>query len=241
MFIINNYQSVKLFKSQALNLILEDSYILGVLGPNNSGKTHFIESIILRERKSTGSISLNGEENFRKELSYIPSEFPYEKHLKIKQIEKFMSLVNDNFSKDTFRNYLDRYELSINETVKKLSLGQKQRLMIALSLSSKAKLIIMDEPTEGLDPFILDEIIDDLREYVILNNANCIVITHQTTAYEDFFDHILYMEDSEYVLNLDYPDFIRQSNNYLDTKLDKISLHDFVSQRQKEQKHDPNS
>lgn len=237
MLSIKEFQTKDLFKNRSLTLDLEPGYILGVIGPNGSGKSQFLENITLKPLKYQGSIKLNGNPNYRKEMSYIPEKFPYLPHMKIKEISKLISLAQTSFCMDTFNSLLNRYELDRKLKIKKLSLGQKQRLMIAISLASKAKLIVMDEPTEGIDPFSLELIMDDLREYVIVNDANLVIVTHQIKIYEAFFDHILYMEDHEILLNETYPDFITSAKKYMDADIEIVKISDFVAQRQKGAEH----
>lgn len=231
---INNFRTPQLFNNHPLNLKLDSSHILGILGANGAGKTDFIKSLILPPHHSTGSISLNGSAYFKNEIAYIPSDDPYGSNISIKEAETYNRLRYKKFSTEAFRRYLDRYELDLKMKISKLSLGQKQRLLISLALSSNAALIIMDEPTQGLDPFILREIMDDLRAYVILNEANCIIVTHQTKIYQDFFDHLIYIENHEILFNKSFPDFLGCANSLLNTALDTVNLDDFVKQRQKE-------
>lgn len=243
---IKDYQDKGLFENKALNLELESGYILGVVGANGSGKTQFLEGIRFNPPFSSGEITLDGVKNLREVSTDIPSVFPFdssdklELRYKISQIETLLSLAKPEFSKERFRSYLERYELNRNTSIKKLSLGQRQRLMIAIAFASQSKLIVMDEPTEGIDPFILDEILEDLRAYVINHDAYCIIATHQTKSYDQFFDQILYIEDHEILFNLTYPDFLEEANNYLDEKIENMDLYQFSYQRQKEKMYDSN-
>lgn len=243
---IKKYQDKGLFEKKALNLELESGYILGVVGANGSGKTQFLQSIRFQPLTSSGEIVLDEAKNIRTVSTDIPATFPFEPtdklefRYKISQIETLLSLAKPEFSKAIFRSYLERYDLKRNTSIKKLSLGQRQRLMIAISFASQSKLIVMDEPTEGIDPFILDEILDDLRAYVIQNDAYCIIATHQTKSYDQFFDHVLYLEDHEILFNLSYPDFLEEANNFLNEKIENMDLYQFSYQRQKEKMYDSN-
>ena len=133
-----------------------------------------------------------------------------------------------------FDEYLNRYELKEEMKVKKMSLGQRQKLMMALAMSYGAKLLILDEPSEGIDPFLRTEIINDLRQYIYDNNANLIIATHELEAYESLLDHIIYLENGEAIINCDIINFPIKAMEILKLEDELLSIKDFSLLRQRE-------
>lgn len=145
---------------EALNLKVPESSIYGFLGPNGSGKTTTIRLILGLLKKQAGDIQLFGEEfseNRLKSLSKIgalienPSLYG---HLTAKENLKIIANYRGNVSKERIDEVLDIVNLSYaqNKKVKAFSLGMKQRLGIAITLLDQPDLLILDEPTNGLDP-----------------------------------------------------------------------------------------
>ena len=106
--------------------------------------------------------------------------------------------------------------------------------MMALAMSYGAKLLILDEPSEGIDPFLRAEIINDLRQYIYDNNANLIIATHELEAYESLLDHIIYLEKGEAIINCDIINFPSKAREMLKLENDLLSIKDFSLARQRE-------
>lgn len=223
------------FNLEPLSFELESAYVLGILGENGAGKSTLIKLVAHELAMQDGSITLNGKKDYRSEMAYVPSYIPFNLNYKIKELEKMMSLFYQDWDFDAFNLYCEKYELDKNIKLSKLSLGMKQRLTIALALSHKAKLVILDEATEGIDPFIREEIINDLREYLYRYKACIIVASHNLKQYENLIDHLLYLENGRVLVNDDILSFKENAHKYLKEPLESVSLTDFSLARQKEQ------
>ena len=180
------------FSLENINLEIPSSYVLAVLGANGAGKSTLIKLITHALEKQDGEILLNGEKDYRHTMSYAPSYFPFNENYKIKELNKMMSLFYKEWDQKAFSHYCDKYSINVKEKINKLSFGMKQRLLIAVSLSHKAKLVVLDEASEGIDPFIRDEILDDLREYIYKYRPILVIASHNLEQYENFVDHVIY-------------------------------------------------
>lgn len=229
------------FDLETINLELPSSSVLGILGANGAGKSTLIKLLSQALDRQKGEVIFNGELDYRHTTAYAPSEFSLNPNHTIKEVEKMMSFFYKDWDQEAFDGYCGKYALNKADKLKKLSLGMKQRLMIAVSLSHKSKLVILDEVTEGIDPFVRDEIMNDLREYLYKYEPVLIVASHNLEQYEMFLDHVLYLEKGKILLNEDIISFKENANNYLEHKIDKVSLSEFSLQRQKEQAHVKNN
>ncbi len=145
---------------QNLNLEIEKSSIYGFLGPNGAGKTTTIKLLLGLLKKQSGNIQLFGKSfsnNRIKSLAKIgalienPSLYG---HLTAKENLIIASNYRGNIPKSRIAEVLEIVKLSYtkNKTIKQFSLGMKQRLGLAIALLAKPELLILDEPTNGLDP-----------------------------------------------------------------------------------------
>ena len=225
------------FNLDSIDLEMENSYVLGVLGANGAGKSTFLKLISQELKRQSGEVLLDDEQDYREIMAYVPSYFPFILSYKVKQLSKMLSLFYKEWNQETFEDYCEKYEIDTNGKLKNLSLGMKQRLMIAISLSHQAKLVILDEATEGIDPFVREEILNDLREYIYTYRPVVIIASHNLEQYESFIDHVIYLEEGNVLINENILSFKENANDFLEEKIDTINLSSFSLARQKEQSY----
>lgn len=181
-----------------INLEMYEGEIVGLIGPNGAGKTTFIKTILNLYKYDKGSVKICGfdtQTNLEQALSKIGCiiENPdmYE-NLSGRKNLKITELINGISDKD----YVDKIvkfvklEDRINDKVKKYSLGMKQRLGIANALIKKPKLLILDEPTNGLDPSGIKELREILKKISIEQNMCILISSHILSELENICDKI---------------------------------------------------
>ncbi|AJQ25530.1 ABC transporter ATP-binding protein [Pelosinus fermentans] len=184
------------------NLTIQQGRILGLLGPNGSGKTTFLKIAAGILHPSSGKLLIDGQEPgvYTKSIvSYLPDTEYLFKWMKIKDaVQYFKDFYSDFDEKKAFA-LLEFMKLDANSSVKSLSKGMKEKLKLTLVLSRKAKLYILDEPLGGVDPTarekILDAIINNFSE-----NSSMIITTHLVNDIERIFDEVAFISDGEIVL-----------------------------------------
>ncbi|EIW15562.1 MULTISPECIES: ABC transporter ATP-binding protein [Pelosinus] len=187
---------------QGANLTIQKGKILGLLGPNGSGKTTFLKIAAGILHPSSGKLLIDGQKPgvYTKSIvSYLPDTEYLFKWMKIKDaVQYFKDFYSDFDEKKAFA-LLEFMKLDANSSVKSLSKGMKEKLKLTLVLSRKAKLYIMDEPLGGVDPTarekILDAIINNFSE-----NSSMIITTHLVNDIERIFDEVAFISDGEIVL-----------------------------------------
>src|SRR5699024_12044056 len=100
-----------------------------------------------------------------------------------------------------FYQYNEQFELPINKSMKTFSKGMQMKASLAIALSHQAELIIMDEPTAGLDPIFRRELLDLLQELMIDSNRTIFFSTHITTDLDRIADYIAFIQSGELVFN----------------------------------------
>lgn len=197
------------FKLENINLNLEEGFIMGIVGPNGSGKTTLMKLIMGLLDADEGNIKI-----FDKEIKYYPIDikndigFVYDSldfypYLKIKDFKKIMGLMYKKFDKNKFNNYLDKFNLNERLTIKHLSKGESVKLMLANALSHDAKLLILDEPTAGLDPIIRKEILGYLQEFIEEGKTSVIISTHNTEELDKIADYITFINRGKQIFTMD--------------------------------------
>ncbi len=181
---------------QNISFNVKRNSIFGIVGPNGSGKSTLFKVILGLYKSNSGSIKINGydlKKDFEKALSCVGSviETPnmYEGLTGLENLELFKRMfkgVDENKIKDIVR--LVSLEKSIGKKVKTFSLGMKQRLGLAQALINNPSLLILDEPTNGLDPCGIIE----LREFLkSLDDVTVIISSHILSEIQNICDEVL--------------------------------------------------
>lgn len=187
------------------SLSLEAGAVYGLLGKNGAGKSTLLYLIAGLLTPKSGSVTFEGE-NTRKrlpstlgEIFIVPEEFSFPK-ISLKQYVKATSGFYPNFSEEDLNRHLATFDLNPDLNLGELSMGQKKKAMMCFALACNTKLLLMDEPTNGLD--IPGK--SAFRRFIAQNMSDehtIIISTHQTRDIDRLIDHVVIMDDSEIILN----------------------------------------
>ncbi|UCC57973.1 MAG: ABC transporter ATP-binding protein [Candidatus Bathyarchaeum sp.] len=153
-----------------LNLTVNKGEIMGFLGPNGAGKTTTIRSSLALISKTAGKITIFGMDShrdsveIRKKMGYLPGDFGLISSVKVRSYIKYLLSLSNYPSTKKMTSLAERLELDIDRKTNELSKGNKQKVGIVQALMADQDLIIMDEPTAGLDPLMQQEFYRILRE-----------------------------------------------------------------------------
>lgn len=182
-----------------LNLEIKRGKVLAILGPNGSGKTTLLKLIAGLLKKNSGKILLNGKEDnlyMKNHISYLPDLDILDNDYKISEIINIYSDFFKDFNKEKAYSLIKELNLNINDKIKTLSKGNKEKVMLLLILSRNAELYILDEPIAGVDikarKEILNLIIDNINKDSIL-----IITTHLIADIEQIFDLVTFMNNGK--------------------------------------------
>jgi len=189
-----------------LSLQLEAGRIHGLLGKNGEGKSTLLKLISGLDFPTQGEIKVMGFEPRKRqpemlqEIFFLPEEFPLIT-LSIENYEKVYAPFYPKFNPEQFNQFLKEFDvISKKSVLNKLSHGQKKKVMIAFGLATNTKLLLMDEPTNGLDIPSKGQ----FRRMVAsaIDDDRCLVIsTHQVRDLDSLIDSITIMDNHEIVFN----------------------------------------
>ena len=187
---------------RGINLDIKPGKIVGLLGPNGSGKTTFLKIAAGILHASSGKLLIDGQEPgvYTKSIvSYLPDNEYLLSWMKVSDAVKYFKDFYLDFDEKKAQELLLFMNLDENSKVKSLSKGMKEKLKLTLVLSRNAKLYILDEPLGGVDPTTREKILN-----AIVNNfsedSSMIITTHLVNDMERVFDDVAFISDGEIVL-----------------------------------------
>ena len=183
-----------------LNLTLPAGCILGLIGENGAGKTTAIKSIIGAVHPDAGEIRVLGGDNRAKELLSVKQEMGvvldeacFPNGMTPRQVSRMMKDIYENWEEETFFSYLKRFDLPEGKMFQEFSRGMKMKLSLSAALSHSAKLLILDEPTGGLDPIARDDLLDVFMEFTRNEEHSILISSHIISDLEKICDYVAFL------------------------------------------------
>jgi ABC-2 type transport system ATP-binding protein len=192
----------KAYKSFTLDGVTFDvprGYITGLIGPNGAGKTTVIKLIMNLIRRNAGEVKVFGLDNLRHEpeikarIGFVYDVPRFPEDLRLEQIASALAPFYPKWDRGRFLALLDDFKLSPRTVFKKLSHGMKMQFSLALALAHDADLILMDEPTAGLDPVFRFELLEKLRALIQDERKTVLFSSHITSDLERVADFITFI------------------------------------------------
>ncbi|MFT2089733.1 ABC transporter ATP-binding protein [Paraglaciecola sp. 2405UD69-4] len=189
-----------------INLTVEPGQIIGLVGPNGAGKTTCLQAL-LGLTGYQGNIRVLGHNPAKdrakmlESVAYISDVAVLPKWIKVSQLMSYMQGVHPKFDAEKAHTLLAKTNIPLNAKVKTLSKGMVTQLHLALILAVDAKVLVLDEPTLGLDILTRRQFYSHLLEN-FHNDHRCIVITtHQIEEIEHILTHVAFIRDGEIVID----------------------------------------
>jgi len=198
----------KVHAVDGLNLNVPEGSIYGLLGRNSAGKTTTIRMAMGLARPTSGEIKVFGlnpavdpeRVTVLRQIGYVPEDKMLAALTPRKLLELNRSFYPDTWSDDLARKVIKRLELPLDTAFMKLSLGNKTKSALACAIAQRSRLLILDEPTTGLDPIALDELLRLLVEDCTADGRTIFLSTHQLAEIEQIADHIGIMDRGRILL-----------------------------------------
>lgn len=201
---INNLsKDYKDFKLDNVSFSIEKGTVMGLIGQNGAGKTTIIRLIMNMIEKSGGKVTVCGLDNIEHEIAvknkigYVSDECYLFYNSTLARTEKACAIAYENWDKEKFSKLLKMWDLPENKKISTFSKGMQTKAMLAIALSHKPELLILDEPTAGLDPVARIEILDILREFVADGERSVLFSTHITGDLDKIADVITLIIDGK--------------------------------------------
>lgn len=206
-----------------VNLEIKEGEIFGFIGPNGAGKSTTIRLLLGLIFKTSGEAKIFGmdilkeKEKILKEIGYLPSEVFYYDNMKVKDLLEYSaSFYKKDCSKKT-KKLAKELDLDLNKKIDDLSYGNKKKVGIIQGLLHDPKLIILDEPTGGLDPLMQQKFFDMIREEN-KRGATILFSSHILSEVQRLCDRVAIIKEGHIIKLENIQDMIQNS-------FKKVSLH----------------
>lgn len=182
--------------------------ITGLVGSNGAGKSTTFKSVLGLISIDGGSIEVFGKEIHtwtkaeKQRMGVVLANGGFNTYLTMKDMETVLSRMYPRFDRAMFREYCRRYQLPADKRIKEFSTGMRAKAKILAAITHKADLLLLDEPTTGLDVLAREELLDMLRAYMEENEERTILISsHISTDLEGLCDDLYMIDNGEIVLH----------------------------------------
>jgi ABC-2 type transport system ATP-binding protein len=204
-----------------VDLTFTAGQIIGLVGPNGAGKTTCLQAI-LGLTDYDGDINVLGHHprkdrvNMLKDVAYISDVAILPKWLKVSQALRYMNDIHPNFDLGKAEEFLAKTNIAHSDKVKALSKGMVAQLHLALILAIDAKVLVLDEPTLGLDILTRRQFYTHLLEDFYTEDKCILVTTHQIEEIEHILTHVAFIKDGKIVLS--------QSTDAIKARFDLVAV-----------------
>lgn len=195
------------FRLNSVDLTLPGGCILGLIGENGAGKSTLIKCLLGVILKNEGSIKILGRDadtelaDIKEDIGVVMDEVGIPDSFRYKHINAVMKNTFRNWDEKLFESYMDKFKLPRDKKFKEFSRGMKMKMGIAIALSHNAKLLVLDEATNGLDPVIRDEVTDIFYEFTRDEEHSILISSHIVSDLEKLCDYVSFIHKGQVLLN----------------------------------------
>jgi len=205
----NLRKKYKGFTLDDISLSLPQGYIMGLIGPNGSGKTTTIKILMNMVKRDGGEVRVFGldprknAKQIKNRVGYLGEEQYFYGNKTVAWIGQFVSSFYETWDTNAYQSLLTSFALSRSKKTRELSKGMKVRFSLALALSHNPDFLILDEPTAGLDPVIRREILELLRKKSKDEGKSVLISSHITDDIMRTADLVAFLIDGKIALSSD--------------------------------------
>ena len=201
----------KKYKDFGMDVTMEvkPGRVTGLIGRNGAGKTTAFKAALGLIRTEGGEISMLGKplsklsEKDRERIGVVLSDSGFSGYLKIKDLVVILRNLYSGFDEEYFTGKCKSFGLPFDKRIKDFSTGMKRRLHVVAALSHHADLLIMDEPTAGMDVIARDELLAMIREYMEAEERSVLISSHISGDLEGLCDDIYLIDEGKVILHED--------------------------------------
>lgn len=212
-----------------ISFSLSKGEILGFIGPNGAGKSTTIKLLLNYLLPDEGSAFINSFDvstqahQIKKDLAYVSSEDVFYPELNALDIISHIRTYHHHLDMDYVAYLITRFGIDTQKRMKELSLGNKKKVSLLVALMIKPKVLIMDEPTNGLDPLVQKILFEILRE-MALQGCAIFISSHNLKEVQDHCDRVMFIKDGRIIQTFDV-ESMRLDGKFISAKGDIDSLY----------------
>lgn len=195
------------FKLEDVSFKVPQGFIMGLIGPNGAGKTTIIKLIMNLIRRSSGEIKVFGLDNLKYEpdiksrIGFVYDVPCFHEDVRLEDIKSALAPFYEKWDDKLFSRLAEEFELPLRSIFKKLSHGMKMKFALSLALSHDADLILMDEPTAGLDPVFRLDLLERLAAIIQNERKSVLFSSHITSDLERIADYITFIHRGKIIFS----------------------------------------
>ena len=188
-----------------LTLTVPQGAVYGLVGPNGAGKSTAIRHLTGVYRPDSGTVQVDGQPVYenpavKSDIGYIPDEIFFFPSAPMEDLRRFYKGLYPRFDEDLYRRLYDIFRLPKNGQIRRFSKGMQKQAAFHLALAMRPKVLILDEPVDGLDPVmrrqVMSLILSDVAEY----GTTVLISSHNLRELEDVCDHVGIMDHGKMLL-----------------------------------------
>ena len=189
------------------SLEVQAGCVTGLIGKNGAGKSTTFKAILGLIYPDGGKIEVFGKPveklsiSDREQIGVVLSDSGFSGYLTIKDLISMLRNMYGNFREEEFLRKCKKFRLPLDKKIKEFSTGMKRKLQVLAAISHEAKLLILDEPTAGLDVIARDELLDLLREYMEQDERAILISSHISSDLEGLCDDVYMIDDGKIVMH----------------------------------------
>jgi ABC-2 type transport system ATP-binding protein len=196
----------------SINLNVEEGRILGLIGPNGAGKTTALNAILgltryQGELRVLGHDPWSGRDQLMRDVCFIADVAVLPRWMRVSQALDYVAGVHPRFDRAKAEGFLDQTDIRHTSKVRELSKGMVTQLHLALVMAIDAKLLVLDEPTLGLDILYRKQFYDSLLNDYYDRTRTIVVTTHQVEDIQHILTDLMFINRGRIVLNCSMDDF----------------------------------
>ncbi|MFA9455324.1 ATP-binding cassette domain-containing protein [Halalkalibacter sp. AB-rgal2] len=199
-------KSYKSFSFGPIDIEVEQGAIVALVGPNGSGKSTFFRLLMNQVHEDQGVITWNNENVRYKETSFKQSVgyvgiglYNVFEQLSIKELTSFVSYWYSNWDHEWYESLVERYEIDLSEKYRNCSTGTKKKIDFILAIAHHPSLLLLDEPSSGIDLISQRKMKEDLMDYMESGARSIIIATHQQDEIKQLSDYIWFINQGQII------------------------------------------
>ena len=198
-------KSYENFTLGPVDLEIEPGYVVAVVGPNGSGKSTLFRMLMNLSHLDDGIISLfsggypDDEVAIKQRVGYVPETAVGHDEMSARSLGEFISHWYPQWDQKLYNDLLDRSKIERGKKFRDLSKGMQRRLSFALAAATRADLLLLDEPTDGVDPFARREMLEDISIHVQDGEKTVLIATHVMEEIRRIADYVAFLVDGEFL------------------------------------------
>lgn len=204
-------QVQKHYKDFQLDCSMEvkEGYVTGLIGANGAGKSTTFKAILGLIQMEGGTIEILGKKQSeftirdKEEIGVVLSEHTFSSMMTVNDVVAVMKAMYRQFDSKQFLEKCQKYNLPLQKKIKDFSTGMKAKFKLLIAISYHAKLLILDEPTVGLDSVTRNELLDEMREYMCQEGRAILISSHISSDLEGLCDDLYFMQDGKILFHED--------------------------------------